>query len=378
MRTRWAHVAVLGFLGAAGCSSTASSASATSPSAPDRGPGRSGLDASSPGILSDGCPTNSGFTGDDLCLALPAPDKGFQLHYGPSDYADPANVAPYVLAPNDETVDCDYMKTPNSKDTYVSGYEFYMRQGSHHVIANVNPTAQADGFGTCQTNDMTPGLLGGSQTPKVDELEDPAPENQGLAVHLPANSQAVINFHVINTGVTPLLREAWLNYFYIDASQVKGIRGNVFLTGGLGFSITPGTSQTYTYSCSPDRPVRVLSLAAHMHAHATRLSAWKVSANQPSLVYEAFDWAEPASLRYDSVHTNAPPNRATRTAGGSSGPIRVEPGDTLQWECAVDNTSDEVLTFRNEVYTGEMCILTGVEVPADDPMQPYDFTCSRD
>jgi|CZKU01.1.fsa_nt_gi hypothetical protein len=378
MKTRWAHVAVLGFLGAAGCSSTASSASATSPSAPDRGPGRSGPDASGPGMLSDGCPTNSGFPGDDLCLAPPAPDKGFQLHYGPSDYADPANVAPYVLAPNDETVDCDYMKTPNSKDTYVSGYEFYMRQGSHHVIANVNPTAQADGFGTCQTNDMTPGLLGGSQTPKVDELEDPAPENQGLAVHLPANSQAVINFHVINTAVTPILREAWLNYFYIDASQVKGIRGNVFLTGGLGFSITPGTSQTYTYSCSPDRPVRVLSLAAHMHAHATRLSAWKVSANQPSLVYEAFDWAEPASLHYDSVHTNAPPNRATRTAGGSSGPILVEPGDTLQWECAVDNTSDEVLTFRNEVYTGEMCILTGVEVPADDPMQPYDFTCSRD
>ena len=235
MRAKLGYVVVWGSLAAAGCSSTAPGTSATTPSTPDRGPGRSGADASSPGMLSDGCPTNSGFPGDDLCLAPPAPDKGFQLHYGPSDYADPANVAPYVLAPNKETVDCDYMKTPNSKDMYVSGYEFYMRQGSHHLIANVNPMAQADGFGTCQTNDMTPGLLGGSQTPKVDELEDPAPENQGLAVHVPANSQAVINFHVINTGVTPILREAWLNYFYIDASQVKGIRGNVFLTGGLGF-----------------------------------------------------------------------------------------------------------------------------------------------
>jgi hypothetical protein len=78
------------------------------------------------------------------------------------------------------------------------------------------------------------------------------------------------------------------------------------------------------------------------------------------------------------VHTNAPSNRATRTAGGSSGPILLEPGDSLQWECAVDNTSDDVLTFRNEVYTGEMCILAGIEVPTDDPMQPYDFTCSRD
>ncbi len=265
-------------------------------------------------MLSDECPTNSGFPDDDRCLAPPAPDKGFQLHYGPSDYADPANVAPYVLAPNDETVDCDYVKTPNSEDTYVSGYEFFMRQGSHHLLVNVNSTPQADGFATCQTNDMTPGLLGGSQTPEVDEREDPAPENQGLAVHVPANSQAVINFHVINTGVTSILREAWSNYFYIDASQVKGIRGNLFLTGGLGFYITPGTSQTYTYSCSPDRPVRVLSLAAHMHAHATRLSAWKVSGEPPIPRVRGvrLGGARIASLRQRAYERSVEPGDADR------------------------------------------------------------------
>ena len=107
------------------------------------------------------------------------------------------------------------------------------------------------------------------------------------------------------------------------------------------------------------------------------MSAWKVSANQPSLVYEAFDWAEPASFRYDSVHANTPSNRATRTAGASTGSLVIQPDDSLQWECAVNNTSTGVLTFRNEVYTGEMCILTGVAVPADDPMQAYDFGCTR-
>ena len=34
------------------------------------------------------------------------------------------------------------------------------------------------------------------------------------------------------------------------------------------------------------------------------------------------------------------------------------------------------LTLRNEVYTGEMCIVGGTMVPADDPMNPYDFTCA--
>jgi hypothetical protein len=54
----------------------------------------------------------------------------------------------------------------------------------------------------------------------------------------------------------------------------------------------------------------------------------------------------------------------------------VNPTDTIQWECDIDNTSQDVLTFRNEVFTGEMCILTGAMVPADDPMNADDFTCT--
>jgi hypothetical protein len=162
----------------------------------------------------------------------------------------------------------------------------------------------------------------------------------------------------------------------MDPSQVKGLRGNVFLVGGLGFQITPGTHQTYTYACSPDRPTRILSLAAHMHVHATRMSAWKVTGGQPSLVYETYDWSTPSELRYDSVTTNPVADASTQTPGGSSGTLVLQPGDTLQWECEVNNTSNVTLTFKNEVYTGEMCIMTGTMVPADNPMSPYNFVCN--
>jgi hypothetical protein len=324
-----------------------------------------------------GCPTDTAYAGDSMCLPAPTAVQGFQLHYGPSTYSNAAAMSPYVLPPNDETVDCYYEKSPNTSDVYVGGYEFSMRPGSHHLNVDINTVAQADGFHPCEANDQAPGLLGGTQTPKVDEVNDPAPENAGLAVKLPANSQVVLDFHVLNATQAPILREAWLNYYFIDQSQVKGLRGNVFLTGGLGFRIEPGTSQTYTYSCSPDRPARILSLAAHMHTHATRMTAWKVSGGTPSLVYENYDWDSPAELRYDSVHQNTPPNDATRTPGGSTGQLIVNPGDTIQWACDVDNTSDKVLTFRNEVQTGEMCILTGTMVPADNPMEADDFVCNR-
>jgi hypothetical protein len=194
-------------------------------------------------------------------------------------------------------------------------------------------------------------------------------------VALPANSQVVLNFHVINTTSEPMLREAWANYFYIDQSAVKGYRGNVFLVGGLGYQIAPGTQQTYQYACSPNRPTRILSLYAHMHAHSTRMTVWKVSAGQLSLVYETYNWSTPTEIKYDSVHTNTMPDRAAQTPGGSTGALVLQPTDTLQWECAVDNTSNATLTFRNEVYTGEMCIVTGEMVPADDPMNANNFLC---
>jgi hypothetical protein len=326
-----------------------------------------------------GCPTNTGYAGDSMCLPKPPASQGFQLVYGPADYKSTDDVAPFVLQPGQETNDCYYEKTPNTSDVYVGGFQFYMRPGSHHMCASVKTTgAKPDGFHTCQIDDVCPGNLGGSQTPKVDLLNDPAPENQGLTRKVPANAQAVINFHVINATAVPILREAWLNYFYMDPSQVRGILGNLFLAGGYAYRLPPGTHQTYQYACSPDRPVRVLGIAGHMHAHTERLSVWHVDASgQPTLIYENFDWQDPLDLRLDSAHTNAPSDRAARKAGGVSGRMEVVPGETIQWECDVNNTSNTLLTFRNEVYTGEMCAVAGVVAPIDDPMNPYDFTCAQ-
>jgi hypothetical protein len=335
--------------------------------------------SSSSGAGVPGCQTDTGYPGDSMCLAKPPASEGFQLIYGPADQMDPGEVARYVLQPGGETNDCYYEKTTNTSDVYVGGFQFYMRPGSHHLCMNVKTTgAQPDGFHTCQTEDGCPGNLGGSQTPKADEQMDPAPENEGLARFVPANAQAVINFHVINSTATPILREAWMNYFYMDPAKVQGILGNLFLAGGFGFEIPPGTHQTYQYACSPSRPVRVLGVAAHMHAHTTRMSVWHVdTAGQPNLIYENFDWANPLSVRYDSVHANPQSSRAAQTPGGVSGQMVVSPRETIQWECEVNNMSNTVLSFRNEVQTGEMCIVTGAVVPVDDPMSPYSFTCAQ-
>jgi len=225
---------------------------------------------------------------------------------------------------------------------------------------------------------MSPGALGGTQFPTFDSRTGVPSENVGLATPIAATSQAVLNFHVINSTSKPTLREAWLNYYYIDPAKVTGRLGTVFLDGGIGFYITPGTHQTYKYTCSPTFPTRILWLTNHMHAHALRMTVYKVSGSDQSKLLESYSWEDPTILYYDSDHTNAPADPAAKIAGADvSGEVVVNPSDQIQWECEINNTSSTTLTFRNEVNTGEMCIAAGSMVRADDPTQPGDFRCTR-
>ena len=84
-----------------GCSSASQSDGA---GAPKPGSTDGGVEAAAPSTLANGCPMNSGFSGDSMCLAPPAAADGFQLHYGPTDYESATNETPYILQPSQETV----------------------------------------------------------------------------------------------------------------------------------------------------------------------------------------------------------------------------------------------------------------------------------
>jgi hypothetical protein len=362
----------LGSLG--GCSSSGDEPAKTSkPSKPS--------DTGTTGEAKTLCPVNpTGFPGDEMCIEPPKAAEGFQLHYGPSDYDDPDELAKFTLMPGQETDDCFFEPSPNDKDIYYGGYDFQMRAGSHHLIGQSRAEAvEQQGFGKCEGTDQVPsGLFAASQTPVLDARVDPAMENAGLARLVPAHTQAVLNFHVINSSTAPSLREAWMNYYYAGKDEVMGMRGAIDLNGGLGFNIAPGTHKTYKYSCSPTENIRVLSLASHMHAHAKRMTIYKASGGKLTKLLESYSWEEPAQFLYDSAHTIKAADPVSLQAGGDfSGDLYLTPADSIQWECDIDNDSDKVLTFRNEVYTGEMCLVGGSTVNSDDPMTLTDFTCTR-
>ena len=327
------------------------------------------------------CGISSGYSGDGLCLGSPPADEGFQLHYGPTRYDDPSLVEPFLLGPGEEITDCLYMTTPNDTEVFWRDYHLRARTGTHHIIVYTGSGADvADGtLGECnQGTDMR--FFVGAQSglaPDGVSLDVPlpgsrdVPENEGYAQRLPPRTRVAFNVHYVNTTNEPILREAWVNFHYRPADEVKVVMDPIFFIGGLGMEIQPGSHQVVAaQGCAvPDsgpEELRVMGVSGHMHAHGLRFSAWKVdAAGARTLVYDTYDWEEPLNAQFDSAHEYAPPDPLARTDGALSGLLTIRRGESLDWECEFLNDDlDTSLVFSDKAYTGEMCNLFGWYAPS--------------
>jgi hypothetical protein len=328
--------------------------------------------------------SRSAYRGDCLALEAPPPSDGFQLHFGPRDYADQAELSKYVLAPGQEVNLCSYMTTPNDEDFYFSGFEATMRGGSHHMIvfgANADdPSIPRDG--ELKPCEAFPGLqfhfIVGAQSamgPDGGRLKykdvDQAPENSRLAYVITPKTRIAYQLHYINMTQEPILMESWVNIPKRPKESVDDLAVPLWWIGGLGMNVAPGASTTVKARCKNSEtapgPRRLISMVGHAHAHTRRITAWKVPAgsSERQLVYQEFNWEDATQFFYNSVTKNPQTNPEQSVPGASSGPLVLEPGDAIEWECHVQNTLNEPLTFGNEAYNSEMCNIFGSATPGD-------------
>jgi hypothetical protein len=65
-------------------------------------------------------------------------------------------------------------------------------------------------------------------------------------------------------------------------------------------------------------------------------------------------------FEFNSSASNPAPDPSTQVAGAYTGDLDLAPGDVLEWECEVHNTTNTTVTYGvNEVTGSEMCILVG-------------------
>lgn len=317
------------------------------------------------------------FEGDCLALEPPDPGEGFQLHYGPDDYDNPDELQRFVLPAGGEINDCQYRRTPNETEIFFNRYQTRMRPGTHHLI--VFGTDQELELGKLAECREGTGLVSGSAQwlfaaqsglgKDGGRLDYPPagealpPENQGLAFRLAAQKYISYNMHYVNTSDEALLRESWSNIFYADDEDVAQIAEPIVFIGGLGMNVPPATTEVVTASCKVPAEadsVRIIDLWPHMHSHGQRFTAYRVSAaGDRERIYESYDWEEPLSVFFDSVHENPEPSSELGTDGAISGLLELGPGESIDYECEIKNDLDQSLVFANEAYTAEMCNLFG-------------------
>ena len=294
------------------------------------------------------------FPGDEYCILPPPPDKGFQLHIGPSNYDNPE--AQYVLEGGREATNSFSATSGNDKEVYFYYRQFRMRPGAHHNIITAG-TGGADGMG---------GRIGTVNALVEDSPKGgvPAPENTGVGIKLGAKTRINVSLHSINVTDAPVLREIWVNFWYRDPSEVTDPVEQMFQPAPQP-PIAPGQDIVLKGTCNIQGNGRMLWMYGHRHANNVRFTTWRVRGGQRDLIYQGYDWEETLVLEYASNVKNAVPDMPVGTEGGWSGVLDMKTGDVLEWECHVINKTDGTLRFSNNTFTGEMCIVDAELVGAN-------------
>lgn len=346
-----AGVAAIGGEGAAGNTEPGTGAARYPDACPDRSATRQTPCSADP----DPCDLHSGFPGDEYCLLPPPADQGFQLHFGPSNYTDAVELAPYIVRPGQEFTSYGVLDIPATAQRQFAYVKLSLRPGSHHLINTLVSGQLTPGFVTASAA-CGGQLLASFPSTTAPILEEPpqgvpAPENEGLAHDLPDGASLCVNYHRINQTDQTALTEAWINVWFIDPSEVTQRAYDITIDAGPLNPIAAHSSLTLSASGFVNGQGRIVSLFGHRHAASGRFA---VFLNQ-QLVYDTYDWSEPRRYDFDSLTTNPPLGVAED--GAASGVLAVKDGDQIEISCQVQNQTGFALTFGNDLNTEEMCVL---------------------
>ena len=325
------------------------------------------------------------FPGDEYCILPPPPELGFQLGVHPggntgywekmwagdySFYQDASVTDPYVVKSGDEKLE-NYLidfEGPTEEKYYYRRY-FRGRFGSHHGTATftgvpVTEGWQGNGDRMIGTSFVT---VQNAYTDIPQNAMDISPEEKGIGIQLPLNSGVNMNLHHFNSTDTPLLRENWVNAWYMPKEEVTRRAQGILIAAPVNFPI--GMKLDSKGSAAASSETQVLSLWGHRHAWTTRFHAWVVRTDgSEELVYDSHDWNDMPTFSYNSVAKNPEPGKGFD--GASTGPLVLHPGDEMHFNCHVETTkerADEIgvplptqpITWANEATTAEMCLLEG-------------------
>jgi hypothetical protein len=315
----------------------------------------------------DPCGLKSGWAGDEYCLLPPKEGEGIQIHFGPKDFKNMAEVQKYSIKAGEEFDNSVAAHIPLATgEKWYQRMTVQMRPGSHHWISSVLQGKIDEKFyddTACAASGAAQvGSMGGGQNLIYDNPPGgiPAPENEGLGRSLQGDSSLCMNLHSYNFSDKEQMREIWINIYFVDEADVTQRAAPIAMVGGLGLSLGPRQKKEAAYTGTFSGDGRIIQMYGHRHAWTPRFAVWL----RDELIYDSWSWQDSVTYNYDSITMNPPIMTDKMVDGSVSGLVEYKAGDQLKFTCFIENDSDKTLGFSNQVYDGEMCNLWGSTVGA--------------
>lgn len=244
--------------------------------------------------------------------------------------------ATYTIPVGDELYWCERITT--TEDLYITRITPVDGSGTHHQVFALDPTPEADGASNCGPIDTDWITLFASGINSPSLALPP-----GVALHVPAGEQVVLDLHLFNATDYDIEDSASLDVVLVDAAEVQA-EAEVVLAGPIEFSIPAGaTGYTVSGGCTMSGPTSFFAVFPHMHQLGRHITVTAMTDGAPTVVY-------------DDDYQFSDQDFATFP------PLPLGSGDRILVDCRYDNPTGQTVGFGDS-STDEMCFAISYRYP---------------
>jgi hypothetical protein len=251
-----------------------------------------------------------------------------------------------VVKAGDEQHRCQFMKLPAGEAAVVA-WRHHFSAGSHHFIVyrtdlKTMPAGgeqAVDCYAEGDTMKHVRGVLYGDQISE-GKLQYP----DGVGVQIASEEIVMFQAHYINTSKSDLNAKIDVEIDTVSASAIKEEAGTLGFYEQVIYLPAKSTARA-GMRCPVSERTTILSAFPHMHRRGVKFAAWidrdaKATGGTP--FYTSADWEHPTTFK---------------------GPLVVEAGSYIRFECQYDNPDDKEVFMGVSATENEMCILAGAYLP---------------
>jgi hypothetical protein len=226
------------------------------------------------------------------------------------------------------------------REVYLHEFAPLGATGTHHTVLTTVPGGSTpDGVISCSGGDVTGHQIYGSGVGT-----EPTVLPEGIAMHVRAGEQLVLNLHLFNTRDRALTGISGVMVRGMAADQVKQVAEGV-LAGPLGFTLGTGRA-TATGKCTFSHAATIISVQPHMHQLGIHMKVTAKRAAADSVNLFDDDYSFDSQQRYPA------------------GMVALKAGDVVEIECTYLNDTQHSVRW-GQSSLDEMCFAGLTRFPAD-------------